>query len=240
MNKEDICKAFCGQISVNEVPAGMAVRSPFSSADGDQIGFYIVRTDGGTKYKLEDSGLLIPFIEASGTNLESGTRAREFQALLDEYEAVYDPDTMEVSSRDLAEHEVLGESVKFMALLLRLQDLQMLRTDVVESTFREDAKEAVGRLLGDFADIEFNAAPSPDLHDYTSDILVKAKNGGGSAAIYLGTNEARINEAVTAWLEGRWKKSPVKIIAMCETDKPPASQKAWRRAINRLDGVSFF
>jgi hypothetical protein len=240
MNKNDICEAFCGQIAVHEVPAGLAVSGPFAGQDGDPLGFYIVRSKSGDGYRLEDSGMLLPMIEASGANLESGTRAKELHALLAEYGAAYDPDSMEIYSDFMQEDAVPSAAVQFLALLLRVQDLQMLRSEVVESTFKEDAKQAIEEMLGQFADIEYDAAPSDDLVDYTADVLLRAKNGGATAAVYFGTSESRISEAITAWLEGRWKKSGVKIAMICETEKPPVNQKLWRRAQNRLDSVSFF
>lgn len=240
MTKDDICKAFCGQIAVHEVPAGLAVGGPFATQDGDPLGFYIVRSKSGGDYRLEDSGMLLPMIEASGANLESGTRAKELQALLSEYGASYDPDTMEIYSEFMPEESVPTAAVQFLALLLRVQDLQLLRTDVVESTFKEDAKKAISKMLGPFADIEYDASPSAELADYTADVLLRAKNGGGTAAVYFGTGDSRISEAVTAWLEGRLKNSGVRIAMVCETEKPPVNQKLWRRAQNRLDSVSFF
>lgn len=240
MTKDDICEAFCGQIAVHEVPAGLAVRSPFTGQDGDPLGFYIVRSKTGSGYRLEDSGMLLPMIEASGANLESGTRAKELQALLAEYHAGYDSESMEIYSDFMQEDEVPAAAVQFLALLLRVQDLLLLRSEVVESTFKEDAKQAIAEMLGQFADIEYEAPPSSELADYTADVLLRAKNGGGTAAVYFGTSESRVSEAITAWLEGRWKKSGVKIAMICETEKPPVNQKLWRRAQNRLDSVSFF
>ena len=65
MNKQQLCEAFCGELSVRDVPAGLAVKTAFQFKDGDSVGFYVVRhpTIQG-KYRIEDSGLLIPFIES--------------------------------------------------------------------------------------------------------------------------------------------------------------------------------
>jgi hypothetical protein len=40
--KEAICKAFCDEIRIKEVPIGLAVSTAFRRADGDAIGFYVV------------------------------------------------------------------------------------------------------------------------------------------------------------------------------------------------------
>ena len=43
--KDDLCKAFCDEILVREVPAGLAVATGFDNFSGDTIGFYIIGPD---------------------------------------------------------------------------------------------------------------------------------------------------------------------------------------------------
>lgn len=240
MTKDEICNAFCGQIIVRDVPAGLAVQTPFALQDGDLLGFYVTKSASGDRFRLEDSGHLIPMLEANGANLESGTRAKEFQVLLSEYDAEYDSESMEIRSAYMTEAEIPSASVQFVAMLLRVQDLQMLRTEVVENTFKEDAKSAIVEMLADVANLEFEASPDPRLADYTADVIVRAKDSGASTAVYFGTTEGRVSEAVSAWLEAQWKQCDIKISMLCETEKPGITQKLMRRAINRLDSVSFF
>lgn len=240
MNKDAICNAFCGQIVVHDVPAGLAVKTPFLLQDGDPLGFYIVPTLESGKYRLEDSGTLVPFLEANGANLEHGTRAKEFRALLDEYGADFDSDSMEIHSTSLEASDVPDAAVQFVALLLRVQDLNLLRAEVVENTFRDDAKAAIAKMLEGLADVEFDAIPAPELSDYTADVLLRAKHSGATAAVYLGTSDAKASEAVSAWLEAKLKHSKVKVSMLCETEKPGIGLKLMRRAMNRLDSVSFF
>lgn len=240
MTKDDICNAFCGQIIVRDVPAGLAVQTPFTFQDGDLLGFYVTKSSEGDEFRLEDSGHLVPMLEANGANLESGTRSKEFRALLDEYDAEYDPDSMEICSAFMTADKVPAASVQFVAMLLRIQDLQLLRADVVENTFKDDAKAAIAQMLGDLAQIEFDAPPHPLLVDYSADVIIRSKESGASTAVYLGTTEGRVSEAISAWLEAQWKDCGIKISMLCETEKPAVTQKLMRRAMNRLDSVSFF
>lgn len=240
MTKDDICNAFCGQIIVRDVPVGLAVQTPFALQDGDLLGFYVVKSSEGDEFRLEDSGHLVPMIEAGGANLETGTRAKEFRALLDEYGAEYDSDSMEICSGFMAAEEIPAAAVQFVAMLLRVQDLQLLRADVVENTFKDDVKAAISNMLGDVADIEFDAPPAPELADYSADIVLRSKKTGATAAVYLGTTEGHVSEAVSAWLEAQLKSCGVKISMLCETEKPPVTHKLMRRATNRLDSVSYF
>ncbi len=41
--KEEICRAFCNEIRVREVPAGLAVSTSLRRSDGDAIGFYVIK-----------------------------------------------------------------------------------------------------------------------------------------------------------------------------------------------------
>lgn len=72
--KERICKAFCDTVSTRKVPAGLAVSTSVASINGDPIGFYIVGPLEDGRYRLEDSGLLMPYLQAVGSDLENQTR----------------------------------------------------------------------------------------------------------------------------------------------------------------------
>ena len=126
MNKEAICEAFCGQVEVHRVPAGLAIKTPFETSDGDYIGFYVVKSGEGL-YRLEDSGVAVPLLEAAGISLKDGVRGDAFQRLLAEYEAECDMDTFELHSRSMAESQIPEASLRFVALLLRIQDFILLR-----------------------------------------------------------------------------------------------------------------
>ena len=70
--KDRLCEAFCGDLNVRAVPAGLAVSTPFLAPDGDRIGFYIVKDKD--LLRIEDDGLMLPTLEASGIDFRSGTR----------------------------------------------------------------------------------------------------------------------------------------------------------------------
>ncbi len=72
--KDLLCKAFCEQITVRDVPAGLAVSTAFNLSGGEPLGFYIVGPDSTGRYRLEDDGTTIPMIEAVGIDLETPTR----------------------------------------------------------------------------------------------------------------------------------------------------------------------
>lgn len=236
INKETFCKAFCEEIEVYDVPAGLAVKTPFSYSDGDFVGFYVVQCGDG--YRFEDSGVLIPWLESTGVNLQSGPRAEQFRLILNEHQAVYDDQEQEIRTEIVSAHEIPKTSVRFVALLLRLQDLQLLRPEIVEKTFIDDVKNAVFQRYGAWATVSFDASPVSSESDYSADILVTPPSGA-PLAVYLGTRDARIDEAVMIWMEGQINQdgNSVKVAVIYEDDKLPTSvsRRSYRRATNRVD-----
>ena len=84
--KDEICEAFCGAITVREVPVGLAVGTAFRGEDGDTIGFYVIRDPGNRdRIRIEDDGMTIPMLEASGVDISEGPRAEAFAGLLAEH-----------------------------------------------------------------------------------------------------------------------------------------------------------
>lgn len=241
INKETFCKAFCEEIEVREVPAGFAVKTPFSYADGDFVGFYVVQCDNG--YRFEDSGVLIPWLESTGVNLQSGARAEQFRLILDEHQAIFDEDEQEIRTEIVTAGEIQKTSVRFVSLLLRLQDLQLLRPEVVEKTFIEDVKTAIYQRYGAWATITFDSSPVSSESDYSADILI-APPSGKPLAIYLGTRDTRVDEAVMVWMESQISQDggTVKVAVVYEDDKLPASvsRRSYRRATNRVDASLIF
>jgi hypothetical protein len=73
--KEALCKAFCDELSVRPVGAGLAVTMPFDGLNGEPIGFYVIR-DGEVpaEYHLEDDGTTVPMLEANGVDFATETR----------------------------------------------------------------------------------------------------------------------------------------------------------------------
>jgi len=82
--KQKLCKAFCDDLSVQKVPAGLAVTTAFAGADGDHIGFFVIKTSD-TKYRIEDDGVTLPYLEGSGLDFNSGTRGEALSELQSEY-----------------------------------------------------------------------------------------------------------------------------------------------------------
>lgn len=240
IDKRTLCEAFCNELELRDVPAGVAVRTAFQLKSGDAIGFYIVRAPfDRTQFRLEDSGLVVPELESCGVDLDRGTRAEAFKRLLEEHKAEFDVDTMEIRSRWVDEKELPEAAMGFTALMLRVQDLELLTPGQVESAFREDAEREIKKTFANKAMLEFGVAPSNDLSEFEADAVIRYEKA--VTAIYLGTHEARVDESVMAWMENRLIDADIRVVLLLENGKPAnISNKAIRRAMNRLDATTVF
>jgi hypothetical protein len=241
MNKDQLCEAFCGELEVHKVPAGFAVRTGFSANDGDAIGFYITRhPENNALYRLEDSGLIVPMLEASGVNFETGTRAEAFASLLAEYKSHFDDDSLELHSDYVSDSEVPAEAMRFIALLLRVRDLELLNHETVKNAWSEDAQEALKVYFSGKATLDFHSAVSPFLPDFLVDAVIRPKDGT-PVALYFATSDSKVDEAVMLWMESRLARHNIKVALLLEKEKPAQiSGRPLRRAMNRLDATPTF
>lgn len=241
MIQDQICEALCAEIAVTEVPAGFAVSTPFVARDGDSIGFYLVRNPlNAHEYRIEDSGLTIPFICSSGASLSHGPRATAFAKMLSEHGVQFDDESMLLHTEYLREDLIARKCSDFMAMMLRVQDLELLTPEVVESTFRDDVKRELERALAGRAHIEYRAMPHARLSEFEADAVVTTGESS-TLAIYFATSDERVNEAVLCWMENRHQKLGVKVAAILEREKPAyIANRTLRRAMNRLDSTTVF
>ncbi|HZR87142.1 MAG TPA: DUF1828 domain-containing protein [Bradyrhizobium sp.] len=238
MNKEELCKAFCNDLRVRTVPAGLAITTAFSAADGDRIGFYITQ-QGKDKFRIEDDGVTLPYLEGSGVDFRSGTRAEALAELLREYGVAIDEAAQEFYIGGIAEKDVPAASLKFAAFSLRVRDFMLMTEFRVATTFREDAAKLLKEAVADKATFEENATIAPRLSDFTADFVLRAPSRP-PVAVYLGISDNRILEALFMLMRARYEVTePVSIVALLEK-KRALSSKVLQQAMNRLDAVTEF
>jgi hypothetical protein len=237
MNKEELCKAFCNDLQLRVVPAGLAVTTAFSSSDGDRIGFYIVQE--GEKFRIEDDGVTLPYLEGSGVDFRSGTRAEALGELLREYGVAIDDSTQEFFISRIAEKDLPAAALKFVAFSLRVRDFMLMTEFRVATTFREDAAKLLKEAVSGKASFEENATISSKLADFTADFVLRAK-GRPPVAVYLGISDNRILEALFMQMRARYEvEEPASIVALLEKRRT-LSSKVLQQAMNRLDAVTEF
>lgn len=231
--KEEICAAFCEGIEIAEVPIGIAVGTSFMSQTGDRIGFYITGPNENDLWRIQDDGGTVPFIEATGTDLSVSTRSQAFSALLNEYDASYDEETSELYSAWLPREEVAKESMKFVALLLRVQELALLSTERVRSTWVEEATLMLEKAIGGKATITPDAPVFPGLNELPADLVIKSGERD-PVALFFGLSDAKVYEALLLQTAARYQmRRNCDVVVLLESDGS-VTKKARQRADNHL------
>ncbi len=118
-----LCDAFCDGITVEKVPAGLAVATAFEDAAGDRLAFYVVSDKKTGLYRLEDDGYLVPTLIAMGTDVTEGQRARLFQTILKQSGVEFDPNSGELCSELVSEDAVPMAAMRFISMLMRVAAL---------------------------------------------------------------------------------------------------------------------
>jgi hypothetical protein len=238
--KDAICKAFCDEIRVKEVPVGLAISTAFRRADGDAIGFYAVRnaSEPGLVH-LEDDGTTRPYLEAAGVDFETQTRERAFAEILDGYGAQYDSEEAVIRTPDMPESEVARSAISFVALLLRLSDFLLLTQEYVASAFRDDAIKRIREAVGDRAAVAEDEMVDQHLSEVRPDLVIRSPNRD-PVAVFLAQSAQRLNDAIFLQMAALYEAhKTVSVVAMLEADSS-VSGKLRQRAANRLSAVPIY
>ena len=238
--KELLCKAFCDNVHIRSVPSGLAVSTAFAGLDGDKIGFYIRTLDSSGFYRIEDNGVVLPMLEASGFNTKTGARAIALHELLTEYGAVIDDETREFVIDQLSEAELPAAALKFVVFCLRVRDLSLMTETRVASTFHDDVSKMLTETIGKRARIEEATPIAPALSEFAPDFVIRATDRP-PLALYLGTSDARVLEALFVHLRALHEvKIPLTVIALLEYRSKGISPEIRQQAVNRLAAVPEF
>ncbi len=236
--KDQLCRAFCEDLVVREVPAGLAVSTVFATADGDRIAFYVTRPAEG-RYRIEDDGLTLPYLEASGIDFRSGTRGEALQELLSEYGVRIDSDGQEFFIGSLSEADLPSAALKFVAFSLRVRDFMLMTEFRVATSFREDASKLLREVVQERVKLDENAPITPALSDFPADFVLRAPNRH-PVGVYLGMNDQRILEALFMQMRARHEvREPCSIVALIERGRS-ITARVRQQAMNRLDAVTEF
>lgn len=237
--KDDLCKAFCDELAVRTVPAGLAVKTAFRREDGDAIGFYIIGPNTAGLYRIEDDGATVSYIEACGADLDSPTRAAAFRNLLEEYGAIFDEETVELATESLRESELPQAAMRFVALLLRLQDMLLLMPERAASTFKEDALRDIQHRLAGRATIYEGEPIAPSLTEFQADVVIRSADRP-PVAVYFGQSEQKVYEAILLQMAATYEaRVPCSVVVLLEKGNA-VSQKMRQRADNRLAAVPVY
>jgi hypothetical protein len=238
--KEALCQAFCGELTLTDVPAGYAVSTAFRRDDGDSVGFYIVRdASRGGVFRIEDDGTTIPFLEEAGVEFSTEARSAAFATLLESHQVEFDEDEMLLHTKPLREQDIPVAAMRFVAFMLRVNDFLLLTRDKVASTFKEDAARMLRARVGDRAEIQEGVPVSTSLADNIPDVVVRAANRR-PVAVFFGSSAQRVYDAILLQMQALYEaEEDVAVIALLENDSV-VNRDLRRRAANRLTALPSF
>ena len=235
--KEALCQAFCGDLTLTEVPVGFAVSTAFTRDDGDAISFYLVRDKARAgMFRIEDDGTTVAALEASGVDFTTAGRAQAFDALIEGHGVEFDEDEMLLHTKPLREAELPAAAMQFVSMMLRMGDFLLLTKEKVASTFKEDAIARIREQLNGRAIVTESAPVSLSLADTPPDVLIRAE-GRRPVAVFLGTSPQRIYEALMLQMQALYEaQEDVAVVALLESDGV-INRDLRRRASNRLTAL---
>jgi Domain of unknown function DUF1828 len=241
--KRILCSTFCGGIIVNPVSTGYAISSVFEDNSGDRISFYLTPSDEG--FQIEDDGSYIAHLIARDIPIDQGTRGQLLEAILSQSDAFVDPDTFEIRTPVFPESEVPRRVVDFLSSMIRVRDLELITREVVRSTFREDAINAMTLALGHAAELNEDESISKEFSDFPADLIIRplpSAPKSKAGAVYFVTATDKLNEALLLKMESeRLHRDDFEVIALVEEPEMRLiNRKKFQRAQNRALAMPIF
>lgn len=236
--KNNLCEAFCGMLSVTEVPTGFAVGTGHEGFNGDHIGFYVIGPDASGQYFIQDDGLTMATLEAMGVDLANKSRKGIFSELRDQYAVSFDRESGELKSASVKVSELGAIAMRFMAFMLRVQDLLLTTNERVVSTFKQEAIKIISELTLGRAEVIPDFVVAPKVAEYPADIGIIVPNHR-PIALFFGVSEVRILEALLLQANAEKFHIDCAVMALLETEES-VSKKTRARANNHLTAVPNF
>lgn len=236
--KAELCSAFCDDLIVTVVPAGLAVATAFVRDDGDHIHFYVIEEEDG-RLRLEDDGSTLPMLEGAGVDFDTETRRRALESLLSTVRATVTDDDPTIRTAPFYRAELGRRALSFVGVMLRMNDFLMLLPERIVSAFRQDAAAAIRAELDDRTSVRELDGLGPGLSEVKPDMILGAENRP-PVAIFFGSSESRVHDAIFLHQTAAYEmKSPLSVVALLEQDNSiPTALR--RRASNRLTAVPVF
>jgi hypothetical protein len=230
--KDELCKAFCGSLTVRDVPVGLAVGTGFRQANGDAIGFYVVFDVGNRqRARIEDDGQTVAALTMAGVDVSAGPRAAVFSEMLSEARALWDAEESVIRTDYMPIERLPQAALAFVALLVRVQDLSMLSRERVEETFKDDVLAAARERFSGRAEIRVDVPPAANLAHFPADFVVIPPTGV-PLAVFVGTSEPKALEAYILWMQVQLLGVEVsKVMLVLDTAKP---QRIKERTLARV------
>ena len=198
MIQEALCKAFCENVMVTEVPIGFAVRTPHMKADGDYSSFFLRKHETENLYRIEDNGFTIADLEMSGFDFDKETRFEAFTDMLSDHSARYNEQEVLLTTEYMKPEQISEAAISFSYLMARVDDLLLMVGSRVRKSFKEDLAEIIDQQFGSTCKITENTPIDNDTKDYLVDFLVRSPDGR-LLAVFAGSGELKALESLLFW-----------------------------------------
>lgn len=236
--KDQLCEAFCDTLTVSSVPAGLAIGTQYEGLGGDPIGVYVIGPSPQGLYHIQDDGISVPTLESLGADISNKMRREAFNELLNTYGVTYDEETAELKTASVSQAAVAPLVMRFLAFMLRLQDLALMAAERAASTFREDALRTISALVDGRAALRENFVVAPSLSEFPADLGIIA-DGKPPVALFWGVSESKVYEALLLQAYAQSAGIPCFVATLIES-QTTVSQKMRQRAANHLDASPFY
>lgn len=236
--KEQLCHTFCDTLTIREVPAGFAIGTDYDGLGGDPVGLFVLGPDADGKYVVQDDGITIPTLEAMGADFTNKSRHEAFIELQQVYGVEFDDETGELKAKSPDGASIAPTVIRFIAFMLRIQDIAFMAVERAASTFREDALKELRLVIGKRAVVHENYIVAESLAEFPADVGIIAE-GMPPVALFWGITEAKLLEALLLQAYAASKDISCAVVTMLETEKS-ASEKMRQRIHNHLDAVTYF
>lgn len=240
--RKDLCKTFCADISISEVPSGIAISGRYDDGYGDKIECFIENDSNG--WVIIDDGLFIPDLIGRGIDIRSKSRSEFIERVLRPAGAFMDTEDHTLRTEILSEFPSSVQILDFLLALVRVRDVTFWTRERVKSTFKEDAFDALKLRLGEHFNLERNAPVDSRLKEFPADIVARPKSimQTKASAIFLASGTETLNEALLLWQSIRGaglSHNDISVMAMMESGRglTLGSPKV-QRAINRIDAFA--
>ncbi len=144
--QESLCKAMCSEVRVVPKNKDLAIiRTPFTFPDGDPYQVYLKELPGGL-LRVSDMGHTLSHLsyENDTDKFRKGTRGKLFDQIMSEGKITEDDGEFYV---DTAPDSLAPAIFRLSHALIKLNDITFLNRARAESTFYEDLRENLLRII---------------------------------------------------------------------------------------------
>jgi len=244
--RQELCRAFCDDISVVELDAGeIAISARYSDESGDPVECFIERSESGGWFICDD-GQFLPDLIGRGIDIATTARAEYLARSLKKAKAFVDKESLIIKTNQSPGRPTAGQILDFLVCLTKAKDLAFWNKERVKSTFKDDVYTALASKMDGFDLLRNSSIPHIEaLQEFPADIVAIPRgiqSQSFAAAIFLVQDIRTFDEALLLWQEAAAKKIEGVWVAAIVEDGRGTNMGLTKvqRAINRIDDFSIW